>query len=100
MEFLPKHKGVPIIPSPMGQLTIKNHSDGFMDAVVLTMPCRPQRDHARSRGFNPGMGVIDPGPPLQDRIVCPRGIRFPRKVNAAGIKQEANSTTLSNLACR
>jgi hypothetical protein len=41
MEFLPEHKGVPIIPSPVGQLTVEKHPDGFKDAIVLAMPCRP-----------------------------------------------------------
>jgi hypothetical protein len=41
MKLLPKHQRVPNIPSTMGQLTVKNHSDGFMHAIVLTMSCHP-----------------------------------------------------------
>ena len=41
MELPPEHKRVPIVPSPMGELTIEYHSDGFTNTIVLAIPGRP-----------------------------------------------------------
>jgi hypothetical protein len=38
MEFVTKYDGIAGIPSSMGQLAIKQHSNSFTDAIVPTVP--------------------------------------------------------------
>ena len=53
---------VPIIPSPMGQLTVENHPNGFADTIMLSMSRSLQRNHTQRGGLDPGVRAVNPRP--------------------------------------
>jgi hypothetical protein len=69
MELLPECQRIPGIPSPMGQLTVKHHPDGFPDTIMLFMPRRRQRDHSQRSGLDPRVRATDPRPSFDERIM-------------------------------
>jgi len=62
MEFMTKYNRIAGIPPSMGQLPIEQHSNRFVDAIMLSVSGHAQSHHTGRRRFDPGMGIFDPRP--------------------------------------